>query len=497
MLPPRKKKPRWLRGLMRFAFAWARGVQRFSQWLLGSSVSMLRRCRLVVGIHPKPSNRARKFRRNKDWHTKFCVPKVLVPAWEGGRTAAHSEVGEPFSHFDRLCGGGQTDLIEGLRQLLQHADTSNHSDANLISGMEHLIAWARSQSGFNLLDGLQKLVSKEIANRGRKAPEGKRKEKPHKPWDTPAPARRVQWADSTWQEVRWKPRITDWTSPVTDSLHLVCGPDEFSTALDNHKDSAFVVLASSFEDFTQCVALAHTERHAFVSILLPTAFQWPDGEDKPCTVRIPGLCQRALQTRLCYMTTFADGSPVLGTKKKLEVPSVQRAQSTFGHSKAKRNAGVVLRFVAPMSFQDVSWPVWENMCKSPGAYARRWALALDPNCANLLGDTFHFELQDPQTRHSQLRGLLRVYDEKVARQLLESAGSKHAEIGQRWYVDQINSAMDLPSAVHWVQWQDGEKWDTYASRVSRMSEHGAVHGRHQLGIRVQKDDPRIVDRASV
>ena len=93
--------------------------------------------------------------------------------------------------------------------------------------------------------------------------------------------------------------------------------------------------------------------------------------------------------------------------------------------------------------------------------------------------------------------MLRVYDEKVARQLLESAGSKHAEIGQRWYVDQINSAMDLPSAVHWVQWQDGEKWDTYASRVSRMSEHGAVHGRHQLGIRVQKDDPRIVDRASV
>ena len=34
MLPPRKKKPRWLRGLMRFAFAWARGVQRFSQLLL-------------------------------------------------------------------------------------------------------------------------------------------------------------------------------------------------------------------------------------------------------------------------------------------------------------------------------------------------------------------------------------------------------------------------------------------------------------------------------
>ena len=101
MLPPRKKKPRWLRGLMRFAFAWARGVQRFSQLLLGSSVSMLRRCRLVVGIHPKPSNRARKFRRNKDWHTKFCVPKVLVPAWEGAERLRTVKL---VNHFPILIG---------------------------------------------------------------------------------------------------------------------------------------------------------------------------------------------------------------------------------------------------------------------------------------------------------------------------------------------------------------------------------------------------------
>ena len=101
---------------------------------------MLRRCRLVVGIHPNPAIEQESLGATKIGTPNFVCLRCWCLPGKGGRTAAHSEVGEPFSHFDRLCGGGQTDLIEGLRQLLQHADTSNHSDANLISGMEHLIA---------------------------------------------------------------------------------------------------------------------------------------------------------------------------------------------------------------------------------------------------------------------------------------------------------------------------------------------------------------------
>ena len=38
--------------------------------------------------------------------------------------------------------------------------------------------------------------------------------------------------------------------------------------------------------------------------------------NKPSTVRVPGIFQRALQTRLCYVKSFANGSAELRTFSK-------------------------------------------------------------------------------------------------------------------------------------------------------------------------------------
>ena len=47
-----------------------------------------------------------------------------------------------------------------------------------------------------------------------------------------------------------------------------------------------------------------------------------------------------------------------------------------------------------------------------------------------------------------------------------------------------------------MDWQQGERWQDFASRVARLAEHGVVVGRSQLGTRVALSDRRLRDKAS-
>ena len=55
-----------------------------------------------------------------------------------------------------------------------------------------------------------------------------------------------------WQPVAWKPVLSDWKSELTDQVHLVFGAENFANALDEHKDSSFVVHATTVDEFEHC-----------------------------------------------------------------------------------------------------------------------------------------------------------------------------------------------------------------------------------------------------
>ena len=77
---------------------------------------------------------------------------------------------------------------------------------------------------------------------------------------------------------------------------------------------------------------------------------------------------------------------------------------------------------------------------------------------------------------------------------MSPASSTHRDRTVRWYVDLVHGQpSSLPAAsVHWIQWQDDEGWDAYAARVKRMASDGVVHGRFQLGLRVDPTDSGII-----
>ena len=163
--------------------------------------------------------------------------------------------------------------------------------------------------------------------------------------------------------------------------------------------------------------------------------------------------------------------------------------SSIAINTRNRNAGFVVRFIAPRAYQQVDWAKWNAMVKSPGAAARGWAVEVTNGmCKSHMGDSFKFELQN----NRDLRGFFRIHDHDTALNLLRASGMKDSESGQRWFVEPVAGELKgLPNSVLWVDYQDDERWDQYASRVRRMcQEAGVIHGRFQLGIRVYENDSR-------
>ncbi|CAE7429373.1 unnamed protein product [Symbiodinium microadriaticum] len=223
------------------------------------------------------------------------------------------------------------------------------------------------------------------------------------------------------------------------------GQEEFATALDDHKDEAFVVVAKDYEDFEARKALAEGDRYPMVTLLLPAGQHWPEGVTKPKAVRVPGW---------------------------------------------------VVRVLCPWAYQHTSADDWKRMTAQPGAAARKWSVQHEASTTQL-GDTFGFELRDGHSRQAQLRGLLRVHSAEAAFKLLRASGKVDGD-GRRWFVEPVYGELPgLVQGVLWHDWQENEDWQGFANRVARLSEDGVILGRRQLGSRVARGDARLKDRPSV
>ena len=432
---------------------------------------------------------------------------------------------------DRMVGGG-SGFLDGLQGFLanykQSAEQRDESEERLISGVEKLIARARRQPGFDFLQGLQSFIDKERASQRtvhyRSWPgdqqhadhqsqdsswnrwqahgktRGERSLGAHSApsrWDARrANRRRDSDAKDDWHQVQWRPRQADWESSQTQEVHIICGKVEFSKALDDFKDEAFVVLAKDYDDYEACSALAQGERNPMVTLLFPTGQHWPEEVPKPKPLRVPGTLQRAIQVRTCLATSFVEGSPSLQSVKQVQAPSVKvfRPSPKDATGPARRQ-GWVVRLICPWAYQNISAEDWKRMTAQPGSAARAWAGQHEATMTQL-GDTFGFELRDGHSRYAQLRGLLRVHSADAAIKLIRASG-KSCGSGKRWFVEPLYGELPgLEQGVLWHNWEDREDWQAFANRVARLSEHGVVLGRSQLGSRVARGDPRLKDKPS-
>ena len=380
----------------------------------------------------------------------------------------------------------------------------------MLQALKSLVTQAKQQPTFDLWDGLTQLVAKET--RRRQQGQNTKQQTTHKgkgrntqSWksDTHWPQDRsskqvVQTPSNDWKTVKWKPRSTDWQSALTDKISVVDSAHALAQALEDplNSENAFVCIADDTEQYEEMVALALGERNAMITILAQNSVHIPDTDDIH-TVKVPGTLRQGLQIRTCWLHPFGQGSPELKTKKFVEVPKIQQAGNPFDSRFQPRAKGPswVLRLIAPYNYQKVNWSDWNTMIGAPGASARSWATEMvGRENGHLLGDTFRFELQNG----ADLRGLLRIQQQDVALTLLKASGTIFN--GQRWFIEQVAGEYndsDIPPEVLWLPENEGERWDSYATRARRMSQHGIILGRHQLGLRVTADDSRPQEKTSV
>ena len=443
----------------------------------------------------------------------------------GGSGCGGTSLGRgKFLEIDRMAGGGDA-FLDGLMHFCATFRAQHDGDRELtrqVKAVEQIVARAQKQPGFDFLDGLQAFIEKERKNKAGQRGEpmsraqvrtvqmmSDAEEQPRQRqwpnsghdsgwtknrganWWSRQGAGRPDVSEGSWTSMTWKPRVGDRESAQSTNIHVIEGSVAFAKALDDHKDEPFLVLANDAEDFDVCVGMAEGERNAMATILLPCAAHWPEERSKPATVRVPGLLNRALQMRLCFWKSFCEGAPQLRTKKVIKPAKVQAFKPD-----ATRRDGFVLRFICPWVYQQSGDQDWKRMIANPGAAARTWASQLS-NLGTCLGDSFRFEIRDEHSRHAQLRGLLRVHTAEAALKLLQLSGSLDDK-GGRWFTEPVHGDLGdkLPAAVLWIDWQDGERWQAYASRVARLGDTGLVLGRMQLGTRVPANDRRLKDRPS-
>ncbi|CAE7801443.1 unnamed protein product [Symbiodinium sp. CCMP2592] len=426
--------------------------------------------------------------------------------------------------IDRMAGGGDA-FLDGLMHFCATFRAQHDGDRELtrqVKAVEQIVARAQKQPGYDFLDGLQAFIEKERKNKAGQRGEpmsraqvrtvqmlSDAEERPRQRqwpnsghdngwtknrganWWPRQGAGRPDVSEGSWTSLTWKPRVGDWESAQSTNIHVIEGSVAFAKALDDHKDEPFLVIATDAEDFDVCVGMAEGERNAMATILLPCAAHWPEERSKPATVRVPGMLNRALQMRLCFCKSFCEGAPQLSTKKVIKPAKVQAFKPD-----ATRRDGFVLRFICPWVYQQSGDQDWKRMIANPGAAARTWASQLS-NLGTCLGDSFRFEIRDENSRHAQLRGLLRVHTAEAALKLLQLSGSLDDK-GRRWFTEPVHGDLGdkVPAAVLWIDWQDGERWQAYASRVARLGDTGLVLGRMQLGTRVHANDRRLKDRPS-
>ena len=115
---------------------------------------------------------------------------------------------------------------------------------------------------------------------------------------------------------------------------------------------------------------------------------------------------------------------------------------------------------------------------------RQWAQATAPFAIAAWGTrrTLPFAIGDNKT----IKGLMRIASRDAVLSLLRASGAKHPCKLQRWFVESL--APPPPDLQ-----EQGDRWDSYATRVRRMAKDGVISGVRQLGIRVQPDDARLLE----
>ena len=476
-------------------------------------------------------------RARSHWHTRLCLlqwPALKINRLDSGSTGSVCSPASPSSVRDadriheqplrhvpavqfvrgpRLSGGAAGDggdLLEGLRALLQEnqGHRARPQEDSLLKGLKALVNKATKDKSTDLLSEMAKLVEQETKRREKLSKKNTSsgisppcdrppQRSPSERWqsDRPAPGSWPPSKQTEWQDIRWVPRLADWTHPLTEDIQMIRGPDEFADHLENHKGEAHVVLVDSKEQFDEVVQLASAERNPMVQVVLPCSTHLDEGI--ALRIRVPGVLRGAVQSRWCWTKTVGEG-PELKARHTVVSDNLRKKCVTVPEKGASRgrnrpNAGYVIRMMAPLSFQSCSWHQWNTLTQQPGTFARQWATRVLPGCSSHLGDTFKFEIQD-----QQLRGLIRVFKLDVALQLVKLSGSLDpSDRAFRWFVQGVSPETVEPHSVAWMPWNDEESWTDYMNRVRQQDSMGVVAGSHQLGLRVRQGDPRLQSKPAV
>ena len=429
----------------------------------------------------------------------------------------------------RLQGGGGEpsgdDLLEGLRKLFGNASHEGKpkkpQDGPLLQGMKSLIRKRENDPDTDLFAGMKRLIEQEVKRRNKNTDHGKDGSAPQPASSTNNPglsskqdasenAKYKQETSKTttpgwgrgsapskqdkWQEIKWLPRVTDWSHELTDNIVMSRGPEQFAQNLEQDRGEAHVVYTETAAEFMEAVALAQAERNPMVPVILLSNIHLDDDCAQRC--RVPGTFRGSIQSRSCWCRVVVSG-PELANRQVIVSESL-RKKAVVSDPKTRRQqpqqrSGYVICLTAPLSYQDCTWSQWDELTRNAGAFARQWATWVLPGCGNSLGDTFKFQYQD-----NRLSGLARVHKLEVALQLVHLSDTLDPQDRQhRWFVHGISTETQEPHAIAWVPWDPKETWQDYATRARRQQSLGLVAGKHELGLRVRPGDCRVQSRPTL
>ena len=243
-------------------------------------------------------------------------------------------------------------MLESQAQATQ--EQRNQSDAVLLQSLKSLVTQAQERPSFDLWHGLSELVAAETTRRQT----GQRKQhtqQRQKQWDWPQPRAREQnngnkqqhdrrkpWQEQKptsskrnaqdangWGTIKWKPRVVDWQSTLTDQIVIVHGPDQYAKAMEepDNQEAAFVGIATNAGEYQEMIDLAGGERSAMCTLLMSSQIAPEEEDPSRQVIRIPGTLRQGIQFRACWLTSFAQGSPTLRRKQTVDLQQSSRSQA--------------------------------------------------------------------------------------------------------------------------------------------------------------------------
>ncbi|CAE7571587.1 Pol, partial [Symbiodinium sp. KB8] len=286
----------------------------------------------------------------------------------------------------------------------------------------------------------------------------------------------------------WNYQREAWSPPAGFAIAHVASPSELARQLDEVSGVAWVYAAPTAEDAREALdlvqaAVADDDRQS-LQVILQGKEEPGDFAGTPCTV--PGTVDGALRMRRCYL--YAVGAERTLASLQTKAASTVVVRKPPPTTAARRAASWVVRCELDGRFHPESWA---KIKAQPASHARQWARACGVNAADLL-DTFGAREIGP----NRVAVFLRVADAKAATLLCKSSGRIQ---GHYWCADVVGSreSLKLPGKVMWQRWLPTETWAEYWKRVAKQAEEGIAIGTHQLGIKMDENDPRYAQAPCV